>query len=544
MKHDIDRIYIERWLDLKPYHKQTKTDGYYLKLCNKVKEAILTNKQVFILQNYITEEEIDVLCCFLTSYFEDIISGTNIWNTFINIHEEMYGKLLPFYQLDGYDREEINVQDITFLTWYFLNTIQNETFIGPVNEFIFEPAEKIMAVFEDAWEFAPENELLKNYYQIDEGVRDFYVARNLIDSILFKSYLFYPDSLMDLRDLELELIEEETYKGDKERLETLLNENRDQLLHRTHTRLLALKGKEWAARIVGQNHFLNNHFLNLSQKISGYFLYKGQDENTIFIEHIASGKKFNLTKKSFDHSKGLTKIDTILYMGIVKWMDEWWFSGVFFQIDYKADLILDEKNSMASRMAVNFLDHQEQDMSEQLDKQLNAFKEFNHGSQIAFMESDKIEIFIRDYIEYFNKTLNLSEKEKKEAKQRARDDGFFGSKEEKAKNFKKVAESGLVFFNTESGVEVGLAINSAFPAPNNPFFNEEESEGHIFRLFQDKSLSTELAMYCIENFKPDLPFFKGFEGKLFLKDIDFLLRFWKTDSYYAKPTVTFVGKKE
>ncbi len=535
-----EKIYIKRWLDLKPYESQTPTDGYYLKLCNYVKKSIITNKQSFVLQIYLDNDEIDVLACFLTSYFEDLISETNIWNTFINVHKKLYGKFLPFYKIDEYYKQEINLPDICFLIWYFINTVQQEKFIAPFNDFIIETSDKVMDVFENAWEYAPENEILKTFYSIDENETDFYVARNLIDNILFKSYLFYPDSLLDLREGEIEIIEKS--KND-EHLLTFLNENRDHKLHHTYTRLLGLKGQEWVAEILGNNHNLSKYFPVISQKIRGYFFYKGQDKKNVFLEHIASGKKFSLTKKSFDHYDSLTDIDTILFMGIVKWREEWWFSGVYFQSEFNPDLILDEKNSMESRSVVNFLDHQEKNMNEILGEQFDAFKGFNNNQQIAFMDSDKIESFLKDYIKFFNNSLNLSQKEKDEAKQRAREDGFFGNEPE-AKDFSEVSESGLVFFNPKSGTEIALAVNSAFPMKNNPFFNKKESEEHIMRLLFAEELSTELAMYCIDNFKDDLEFFKGAEGKMYLDNIDFLLRFWKRGNYFTKPTITFTGKED
>lgn len=118
------RIYIKDWLLLKPYNSQTTTDSYYLKLSNDVKQAITTNKQSFVLQRYLSKENINHLACFLTSYFEDIISETNIWNSFIRVHKRLYKKQLPFYDVDEYYEEEINAQDVSFLIWYFLNTIQ------------------------------------------------------------------------------------------------------------------------------------------------------------------------------------------------------------------------------------------------------------------------------------------------------------------------------------------------------------------------------------------------------------------------------------
>ncbi len=390
---------MKNWLELKPYTKPTPTDGYYLDLCNKVKLTIVSINQPLILQFHLDNTHINMLSCLLTAYFEDKISGTNIWNTFINLHSRLYDKQLPFYDLSEYYEEEINLQDIRFLIWYFLNTYQQDEFIVPFNDFITETAEKVIDIFDSAWDYAPENKHLKTFYTIEENETDFYRARHLIDTILFRTYLFYPDTLLDLHDSELEIIEE---NRENENLLSFLNENRDFTLHKAHTRLLALKGKEWASKIVGENHPLYNAFPNISQKIIGYFLYKGQDEKDIFIEHIASGKKFNLTKKSFDHSETLKEVDTILFMGIVQWRDEWWFSGVFFQTEFNADLVLDEKNSLEKRRAVNFLDHQEQNMAELLEKQYAAFKDFTNGSQIAFLESNKMDAFISE-LPFFKK---------------------------------------------------------------------------------------------------------------------------------------------
>lgn len=532
------RIYIKDWLELKPYEKQTQTDSYYLKICNDVKKVITTNKQSFVLQMYLNNEDIKILSCFLTSYLEDIISETNIWNSFVKIHQRLYKKQVPFYNLDEYYEEEINLQDISFLIWYFLNTVQEEKFISPFNDFIIEIAEKVIEVFDKTWEYALENEYLQSFYQIDENEDDFYVARNLIDTILFKTYLFYPDTLLKLRKQEFEIIEDDK---DDENIMMFLNENRDRTLHKTHTRLLSLKGKEWSSEILENNHLLYNDFLTISPRIRGFFFYKGQDDNNIFIEHIASSKKFDLTKKSFDRSDTLKEVDTILFMGIAQWKDEWWFSGVFFQQSFNPNLILDEKNSLESRMVVNFLDHQKEDTTEMLEKQLIAFKDFNKGSPIAFISSDKIEDFIGSYTEYFNNSLNLSVQEKEEAKQRARKDGFFGTKEER-KNYSEVSDTALVFFNPKSGVEIALAVNSAFPLSNNPFFSVEESENDIMFLLASDEMSTELAMFCIDQCKSDLPFFNKGIGKKYLDDIDFLLRFWKKDNYFAKPSITFTGK--
>lgn len=534
------KIYINDWLLLKPYNKQTRTDSYYLKLSNDVKHAIVTNKQSLVLEQYLKKEEVNLLACFLTSYFEDIISGTNFWNSFVKIHKRLYKKQLPFYFLDQYYEDEINLQDVCFLIWYFLNTIQKEKFIAPFHEFIFNIAEKVIDIFDDAWEYAPENESLKLYYQIDKTTDDFYFARNLIATVLFKTYLFNTDTLLGLKEKEFQIREEER---DEETLMMFLNDNRDNTIHTSYTRLLSLTGKEWVSEILGSDHPLSSEYLKLSQKINAYFLYKGQDKTDIFLEHIASAKKFKLTKKSYDYSDKLKEVDTIVFMGIVKWKDEWWFSGIQFQHPFDPDLILDEKNSLESRMAVNFLDHQTIEVDEVLKMQFKAFKDFNHGLQIAFMPSDKIDKFVRDYMEFYQNSLNQPEEEIKAAIERSHKEGYFGTKD-KSKKFEEISDTGLVFFNPKSGVEIAMGVNSAFPLPDNPFFYKELSDEHVMQLIVAESISPKLAMYCIDNCKAKLPVFKTTIGKKYLENIDFLLRFWKKSNYHSKPSITFTGMNE
>jgi len=532
----IKKIYINEWHNLKPYKSTVPTDIYYLKLSNEIKRILKSNEQAFIFQMYLEDDDIDMLSCFLCSYFEDIISETNIWNSFVTIHKSKYNKILPFYELENYIEKEINNQDIYFLIWYFINTIQVSKFISPFNDFIYFSGDKIMEIFEREWDKAPINEHLQSFYLLNDDETDYYKVRHLIDTILFKTYLFIPDTGFKLLQSEIELFDK--YKDD-EMLLNLLKDNRDHSLHKIHTRLLSLKGNEWAQEIVKQNNQINKELFDISKKIEGYFLYKGQDYENLKIEHIASGKEFLLTKKSYDYSDSLKEIDEIIHLGMVKWRNEWWFSGVSFQQSFDADLILNEKNSLSSRSAVNFIDHEQFNTTDLLNNQLLIFEAFNKGSQIAFLKTSDIDKFNSDYIEFYNKSLNLSHKEKKAARDRAKKDGLF--LKDTNFDFSDQGENGLVFMNPKSGCEIAFDINSAFPLPMNPFYNEAESEEHILHLLINENLSKELALFCIEHCKNKLPFFKVGLGKAYLKDMDFLLRFWKTSNYHTQPLITYTG---
>lgn len=534
------RIFIKEWLELKPYENQTKTDSYYLRIANKIYRQF-SHPDSAILNMYLDEQDFTMLSCFLASYFEDVISEINIWRTFTGIHQKLYNKKLPFYDTNEYFDDEINLPDIAFLIWYFLNTVQSENFISPYNDFIPNIAEKVMSVLDEEYEFAPENDHLKSYYQLDKSETDFYKVRILIDTLLFKSWLFYPDTGLMLVEKELEIIEDD---NDDENLVGYLQDARDSTLHSENTRLLSLKGKEWAAHILGEDHPLHTDLLNMSQRIRGFFFYKGQNENDIFLEHVASGKKFSMTQKSFDHAHLLNKVDIIMNIGIVKWQNEWWFSGVYFQNEFNADLVLEEKNSLESWKQVDFLSYNSKETQETLKKQFDAFLQFNKDSQIAFMPASEVESFAKDYSEYFNSTLNFTEKEKEDALKRTREAGYFGNKKKTNVGLDEKGDNALVFFNPKSGMEIALNFNDVLPFKNNPWYNPDAMESDILDLFISEETSKELSEFCIKHCRNKLKFFINGFGKLVLNDIDFLLRFWKRNNYYAKPSVTAIGKNK
>jgi len=496
-----------------------KTDLYYLKLCNEVKQAILENKNAFLLFTIINEDDVILLSCFLASYFEDLVSETNVWNSFVRLHKQQYGKQLPFFDLSDYVEEEINIQDVCFLIWYFIADLDNEKIVSPTSEFICELAEDIFNVFDKEWEAAPENQDLKSFYEIAEDEHDLYEARKLIDVILFETYLFSIDTAYLLKQKEIEIVEK--YDNDNDVL-LYLHESRDKIIFNASTRLLGLKGKDWASEILPVSHPIKKIYADISKKISGLFFYKGQDDEYITIEHIATGEMFKFTKKSFDYEDELREIDSIVYLGIVKWDGEWWFSGLFSFIESsKEKIIRSEKQSVASLSAVAFLYCEDEKVNEILDLQYNAFLEFNSGSQIAFLSSEQVNVFIDKFTEYYNASIHKK------------------GKVSKWKNMLlETNDSDLVFFNPKSGLEIVTSLNSSFPMPNNPYCKEKNITEDFMFLILSNEISAELVYFCIDNCKDRIYYLHSEEGKAVFDNIDFILRFYKKEHYFAEPAVT------
>ncbi|MCF6295634.1 MAG: DUF3843 family protein [Flavobacteriaceae bacterium] len=535
------RIYINDWLTLKPYTTEGQPDLYYLKICNEVYKNI-DDSIKFLLYNYIEEKDIKILCCFLVSYFEDIISETNIWFSFKSKYKELYNKTLPlFVTEDDYYDDEINHEDIALLVWYFINSIQQDSFISPYNDFIQDIAHTTMQVLEEEYDYAPENKKLKARYILNPKKSSFYEAREFIQTVYFGSYLFYPDITFQEQLESIEIIEENKNE-DPQLIESYLRELHETFTFSKRSSLLALKGQDWAGLILGKSHPLYQNIITLSEKITGLFLYKQQNKTSVFLEHIASGMPFEMCKESFDYYNELNN-DDILFIGLIKWDNQWWFSGTYVKQEFDADLILDQKNSPDARAKVNFLEDKNT-VNTILKTKEDLFLEYNKGSHVAFMETKKINIFVGSFLKHYNSSLGLSKQESDAAKKRARQDGYFGEDDTTINVFdsqENENEEAVIFYNPNVGIEIYFDIINAFPDKNNPFFTEIFRDD-IIRLLASPDYPIELVHYFLKHYKSKIKLLKEQPFVNYLENLDFLLRFWKKDNYISKSSIIFTGK--
>lgn len=470
----------------------------------------------------------------LASYLEDLASDTDIWNTFVRQHKKLYGKALPFYQLDDYYEEEINPEDVTFLIWNFMNTVQKEKFIAPHNEYIFTLADTIYDILDDAWDDAPSNNNLKPYYTIPETTTDFYEARVLIDTVMLKTYLFHSDVYLDNKLDEYRIIIENEER-DQRQVEQLLQDSHNNVLHRTCTRLLGYYGKDWVAEFLGEDHVLYTDYKNMSDKIQGFFYYKGEDDENIFIEHVATNTAFTLTKKSFVMHGENPAVDSLLYIGIVKWQGEWWFSGVATELHYDEEIVQEEKNSLMAKDQVVLFGNKREKALEILQIQLECFKAIADGRQTIFVQEDNMEPFVKAFFEYYNGNVSQSKKTMRTAKKKI---------ETILKEDKKSATDSdgvVIFFNKKKGITVVYDVASAFPDEHNPYYKADLNEDHTFDLIMKSDVSAELAYYCFENYRDVSPFFTTDQSKTVVSNFDFLLRFMKGYQYHTKLSMAFAG---
>lgn len=517
-------ITLEEWLLQKPYNEEVASDACYIKLANQLKK-VLVESEYFTEDHPMHEEDATVFACMLAAYVEDMVSETQIFETFKRQHKALYGQAIPFVS-DYYGEEyDINYDDVKFLLWYYLSLKQPDTLVYMNSMFFAFLLDDLFGVIEERDFDLEENEDLKQYYTLPHEAHHIFQVRDLIDNLLFKTYLFYPDSWRIFTSIE-ETILADNYPGMSTQLaeqnrDANLFENRFNFIWEYRTRLLAFNGKEWAANMLGKAHPLYQDILNISRSIRANFIYKAETEDDFIIEHIASGKQFELSKQSITMKEELIANESILYLSINQWQGKWWSNGIISYKDFDADLILDEKASKEEKQNVAFLDTvQERKVKEHAKKEMKHFLDFNNNSPIAFMPTCELSQFINDFSRYYRKCENIQAPE-----------GASG--EITIDNITDEWDKAFVFYTLEDGLEISYSFVDLFPDENNPYYNAEAMKDKYWNLILSKHASKELTHYFFDNYKEQLPDVSPEFDQALSKNIDFAIRFWKNDSCFS-----------
>ena len=148
-------VHMKQWLSYHTYKAPQRSDFYYLNLCNEIYDIVMEHGD-FDEEISLSDEEKKNLACFITGYFEDVISGPWLWKAFITQVHELYGTYLPFFDPDPdeYYPDEINPEDIWFLLWYYFSMVFSErSIISPTLYEWSDLAEEILEILEREYEW-------------------------------------------------------------------------------------------------------------------------------------------------------------------------------------------------------------------------------------------------------------------------------------------------------------------------------------------------------------------------------------------------------
>lgn len=510
-----DKVFLQDWLSFHPYESSVNSDFYYLRLSNEILEVLLAEGWDYW-DGLLEAEELKELACFIACYFEDVISGPGLWRCFTTAMEDLYDHPLPFFQInqDNYYAEEINMDDICFLLWYFVSMKRGDKFlVSPLFNELSDIHEGIMAILEREYEKAPENSILQELYTIPPDEDDFIELNRFLRWIVLESWLFF----FHADDLEL-LVKAQIKKWDKEgpapdQVDMYIYDITDSFVHSTQTSLLALYAKEWLALLAGKDHSLYAAIRGLGEKKSGYYLFEGSGNEGVFLfRHLATDKMLEVSERSMDLPRDLEAGCSVVYAGFIRWRDYWWLSGTL--LEYSKNRKKDVGHEILKQERLMFQNLDDFDSKENKKKHA-AFLKFNEGKPMVFRANmADMEVFVSEFLEY-----------------------FFGKKQSvtyKDPGMREVPDyvPGMLFSSAVSGIHTVYGLNTCVPDDENPWYDEKEAKDDAERILHSPHLNGEWVHHLLANYFIPTPEFPGLrENNLFSENMDFMLRFWKRKAY-------------
>jgi hypothetical protein len=474
--------------------------------------------------------------CYLAAYFEDVISETRMFAAFRKIHEKLYGKLLPFYNLtdEEYYEDEVNRRDIHFLFWYYFSVkyIDEEQLTDPFWENIpdiKQIIDSIYNLFESEFENAPINEKLQDFiFQFDDNKA--LTVREKLEFIAQNSYLhnvYFSKRFAEMcesykRNGAVVLTEENNISLYDQRINYIFNDC---------SPLFAILAKDYYAELLREEHPYYQLIKNISKRKFGYFLLQKKENDRLIIKHIPSNKKIVLSKEMVmfpDHS--LHENETVLCIGIVEWSD-----GVWQMMGSGFLLVEDEMNRNPAIDSI-FADDLKRNT---IEKQKMAFIQANGGRLIKYLRGK--EAFLQFHIKItriYTKIADpqISDKEINELMQ------LFIAHQNNIDLPFDDDEPITVFFNESSGVEMyRYNVTSCLSDKNNPYYIKGETFDWE-TLITIGTFSKEFIRYIIENkiitleLDEDIHSYTMYDT--ITENLDFLLRFYRRNAYWSEPEVS------
>lgn len=287
------KIFPYDWLQTKPYLFADEVDRYYVDLANKVADEI---KNSPVLAVFDSKEGLLKAALVFTCWFEDICSGTGIWRVVNDECKKRYGSFLPFYDLSEYYPGEVNLQDLLLLVW---DIVQSEhtgegRIMNPENPGNLELALKLYDLFYNEYEYAPENERLREFVLNPMASEDVWEARGLMSWFHYRSYIGH-----NAQRILRETVEDDEMLNnvsDAIELSKMLYTYTTTLIYSDKCNLLSLTTAQWLARIRGgDKEYEEMRFIE-----NRVYQFLGYDESGLRVMDLVEEKDLHIERDSFE----------------------------------------------------------------------------------------------------------------------------------------------------------------------------------------------------------------------------------------------------
>lgn len=376
------KIFPVEWLKIHPYKQANAIDTYYTNIANEIYNSLLF---LGITESLLNDEEAQEISCCLAAYFEDVVSQTNIWRSFITENRKLYGRPLPFYKTDeNYFDDEINYDDIRFLMWHYLQQKKDKSFINPDNEGITLITDDVYTLFDDEYETAPENDRMQALFNTENKFTSYTSFQEILQWFHYNSYL----NVFNGEDVSREMTKMINRGELLDKLSVIRYAITEEYMYQKKNALLASTSLDWLCRIVGEKSPLYSLFSTVKRRKQDNYLYRREDELAIYVSDIRTNEEYRIVKRSMGKQEKFTPDKSVISTPIVYYGGEWWMTGVMVTIklsDLKEDAYIDKEEEANKNALAAY----------------NAFMKGSQGERLVYLSSEKeLKHFFTEKMEY------------------------------------------------------------------------------------------------------------------------------------------------
>ncbi|MDH6305387.1 hypothetical protein M2459_001840 [Parabacteroides sp. PF5-5] len=479
-------ISLQEWIQYQPYRVIEDDDQYFTLIASEI-YSILDISKIGEALDYSSKDLRTISCC-ITNWYICVISNIWIWQSFKDECRKLYGRPLPFYEVSKkYSENEVNYEDICFLLWFYMQQLNPNRLINPINPGIEMIADQITEALSEDFILAPENERINMFLFPEKETMRFSEYKGILDWFHYKSYL----NIFNIKELDEQTADIHKSRKNESEKHMLTVATRLELCLKSPNRMMALTSPEWMARFIPKHHPLHALYNNVKLRDHTYYLFKRLDEMYIYVSDIATEEEFAVKKESIDKKTvaNLTADDSVFMMLLICFDEEWWQCG------------------RLSMYSINNMPEEKPSDDKEKEKAYNDFIAASKGKEFLYFSSQK------DLYAFLRKEMNYSLIDNSQVPDN------IGNK----LLLTATPKEGLIFL--EKGIE-------CIKDPDNPFYDRKvaDREAMSFIVIPDFCPFEIVCKLIDKNMLPDALFNnlgnKKAARKFMADNIDFCLRYF------------------
>ncbi len=510
-------------MKFRPYERFSPGyDSFYLQLANELFRDLNAPDRFF--RSVVPRDELIELSVVLASWFEDYANEIGLWAAFVRNNKGLYGYELPFYNLEKYDPDNINPEDIAYLLWHHCCK-SSRKFIAPDSPGILEMADMATEIFDHALDKAPGTDFYDGYLAIRDNI-PFFELKSKLQWMAFQNYLISPEFSRGMEEALRELFEEKQHLieqfGDPAKL---LYTIQDDYLYQKKSSFLAFNCPEWFAEVARCSEELRSDIRKLSRRVMAEFTFEGADKRFYQFRHLYIKRLFLVREESVA-LKGISPGEQV-FTTLVEWRGEWWVTGTLAGLGNTPPPPLKVKGDFDHKQLPFYAwPDDKQDLIRETCAEMEAVHLAFFGSRLAFIKDEKD---LRAALEAQNKFYNSTKTKVWSLFQRAR---------AARQNFSispaeiKPGRSFAIFFEPGEGTFMSPHLATIAWKLAQPELSDEQVSILFFDLFQE--CTPAMVHDLLEQFSARNLRFPARTTLPLLPHLEFLMRFYNPGAFSEK----------